>query len=111
MHNAFHESRDLVNQAVASRLHDIPVARAELAMQQKRNKAIAVETVYKANGEISKLRPLGEIQRDKPDAFAFNLLADTLKNSFEGAFITLLHPDVDKWDLRTPLSLPETEQP
>ncbi|MDD1821778.1 cation transporter [Photobacterium sp. ZSDE20] len=109
VHNAFHESRDMVNQAVASRLHDIPIARSELVLQQKRNQAIAAERIYQADGEIAKLKPLGDIQRAKPDAFAFNLLADTLENSFEDAFITLLHPDVDKWDLRTPLSLPETE--
>ena len=107
--NAHQESQDAVNQAVAHRLHSLPVTRAEVIQNLADTESDAIEKVLSAQGDIYRFRLLAKAWQHNPAAFEFEQQRATWVSGFSGQSLTITDPRFDKHDYRVwgaPLMLP-----
>ncbi|PMH40602.1 hypothetical protein BCU68_16210 [Vibrio sp. 10N.286.49.B3] len=98
--NAYQLSQDLVNQSIASRLYDLPIARAEQTLRLGKIAAESSERHLSAHGEVLQATERAQAYIDNPESYAFELWWNTVLESLGGKAFSVVHPDIDNKDLR-----------
>ena len=107
--NAHQESQDSVNQAVAQRLHSLPVTRAEIESELADVRSVALEKVIQAEGDVMRFSQLADAYQQHPSAFRFEKQTVALEAGLKDRAVTIVDPRFDKQDYRVwgaPLLLP-----
>ena len=98
--NAYQQSQDLVNQAIAMRLHDLPLARSEQTRMLGQIAAQSAERVLLAEGEMLQAYERAGAFQESPESYTFELWWKTALDSLSQQAVTLVHPDINSNDLR-----------
>ncbi|WP_026972704.1 protease modulator HflK family protein [Aliagarivorans marinus] len=98
--NAHQESQDSVNQAIASRLNTLPMARAGIIAEQAQVESRAVERTLRAEGDALRFSQLAEVYQQNPQAFQFELQLRSAELALSQRQLTLVDPRIDQHDFR-----------
>lgn len=98
--NAHQQSQDLVNQAIAQRLHTLPVTRAEIITSMADINAASTEHILQAEGEIYRFSPVADVFRQSPQALQFERQKEAWVSGLKERQLTIADPRFDKHDYR-----------
>ncbi|MGR5144336.1 cation transporter [Photobacterium sp. DNB23_23_1] len=111
--NAFQTSHNAVNVAIGERWSDLPLAQAQINIDQARIEAKAVESVLHAEGDADHFTQLANVHKDSPEALYFELGLRASTAALANKHLTITDSRIDRQDFRVwqlPLQLEQQPQ-